>query len=312
MGEAAGPGQGEGEGRQLNPGQFGVQPPGTRFLHFAEKGQGQVNLRRRHPACAGEAAMQPGESLLDLRREFDGNKKTHGFLSVRDDRYRLRVADSRPAARKGRRVKAARQKMASERTIRPGGWHTCRQERQSSQERPDVAVAAVLASLLIASGGGGSLLSQRCPRLARPGVILDLAFLVVLLALLLPHLFTLTAPWPRLPRGIFLCLLFVFPGALMGIPFPTGLRLLGQLAPELIPWAWTVNGAFSVLAPMLAAMLALIAGFQGVLLGAAAYLLAFFLICPFGLQLTPGFCIPSKTAHRRGHREHRENRKNGF
>ena len=151
-------------------------------------------------------------------------------------------------------------------------------------ENPPVAVAAVLASLLIASGGG-SLLSQRYPRLARPGVILLLAFLIALLALLLPHLFTFVAPWPLPLRGIFLCLLLALPGVLMGIPFPTGLRLLGQLAPELIPWAWTVNGVFSVLAPLLAVMLAMVAGFQGVLLcGAGAYLLAFFLIRSLALD----------------------------
>jgi hypothetical protein len=145
-------------------------------------------------------------------------------------------------------------------------------------ENPPVAVAAVLASVLIASGGGG-LLSQRYPRLARPGVILLLAFLIALLALLLPHLFVLSAPWPLPLRGIFLCLLLALPGALMGIPFPTGLRLLGQRAPELIPWAWTVNGVFSVLAPLLAVMLAMVAGFQGVLFcGAGAYLLAYLLI----------------------------------
>jgi len=53
--------------------------------------------------------------------------------------------------------------------------------------------------------------------------------------------------------------------------------VIGQVAPGLIPWAWTVNGAFSVLAPLLAVMVAMVTGFQGVLLlGAGAYLLAFF------------------------------------
>jgi len=65
----------------------------------------------------------------------------------------------------------------------------------------------------------------------------------------------------------------------MGIPFPTGLRLLGRTAPQLIPWAWTVNGAVSVLAPLLAIMTAMAVGFRGVLLlGAAAYFLAALLL----------------------------------
>jgi hypothetical protein len=69
------------------------------------------------------------------------------------------------------------------------------------------------------------------------------------------------------------------PGLLMGIPFPAGLRLLGRTAPGLIPWAWTVNGAVSVLAPLLAIMTAMAAGFRGVLLlGATTYFLAAILL----------------------------------
>jgi hypothetical protein len=68
-------------------------------------------------------------------------------------------------------------------------------------------------------------------------------------------------------------------GILMGIPFPFGISVLSTSAPRLIPWAWAVNGCFSVLAPILAVMLALSAGYQFVLLtGAAAYVLAFWLI----------------------------------
>jgi hypothetical protein len=97
--------------------------------------------------------------------------------------------------------------------------------------------------------------------------------------MLLPPLFDIASPWPLPLRGVFLCLLVAIPGSLMGIPFPTGLRLLGQVDPGLIPWAWTVNGVFSVLAPLLAVMAAMIAGFRGVLLlGAAAYLLAFLIL----------------------------------
>jgi hypothetical protein len=58
-------------------------------------------------------------------------------------------------------------------------------------------------------------------------------------------------------------------GFLMGIPFPSGLAWLRQRAPGLVPWAWAVNGCTSVLASILAAMVALSAGFSWVL-GAAA------------------------------------------
>ncbi len=65
-------------------------------------------------------------------------------------------------------------------------------------------------------------------------------------------------------------------GFFMGIPFPMGMKLLGQKNEALIPWAWAVNGCLSVLAPILTIMLAMTAGFKIALwLGAIAYLLAF-------------------------------------
>jgi hypothetical protein len=149
-------------------------------------------------------------------------------------------------------------------------------------EQPPVAVATVLAALLVSSGCG-SLLGQRFPRLERPAALLVLAFLVLLCAVFLPWLIDLVQPWPLPYRGLFFCLLTALPGSLMGIPFPAGLRLLGRTAPGLIPWAWTVNGAVSVLAPLLAVMTAMAVGFRGVLLlGATAYFLAFLL---FGREL---------------------------
>jgi len=45
----------------------------------------------------------------------------------------------------------------------------------------------------------------------------------------------------------------------------------------LIPWAWAINGCASVLAPLLAVMVAMALGFKAVLwIGGAAYLAAFF------------------------------------
>ncbi|HXE97066.1 MAG TPA: hypothetical protein VN642_11705 [Dongiaceae bacterium] len=145
-------------------------------------------------------------------------------------------------------------------------------------EQPPVAVAVVLAALLVSSGCG-SLLGQRFSRLERPATMLVLALLVLLCAISLPWLIAIAQPWPLPLRGAFFCLLASLPGLFMGIPFPAGLRLLGRTAPGLIPWAWTVNGAVSVLAPLLAVMAALAVGFRGVLLlGATAYFLAALLL----------------------------------
>jgi SAM-dependent methyltransferase len=142
-------------------------------------------------------------------------------------------------------------------------------------ENPSYAVAGVLASVL-ASSGAGSLLSQRYGALRSPYVVAALSAMIIpygllintmagsLLALALPARFALTFAMV-LPAGL-----------LMGIPFPLGIRLLGEKNRELIPWAWAVNACFSVLSPVLATMLAMAVGFKAVfLLGAGMYALAF-------------------------------------
>jgi hypothetical protein len=151
-------------------------------------------------------------------------------------------------------------------------------------ETPSLAMATILASLL-ASSGGGSLLSQRHDRLRSPWTCALIALLVVLQSLLLPVVSTRLAPWPLSARVCALFLAVIPLGFLMGIPFPAGLRHLGECAPTLVPWAWVINGCFSVMAPILAIMVATVAGFSTVLLlGALAYALAW---VNLGLFLRP-------------------------
>jgi hypothetical protein len=141
-------------------------------------------------------------------------------------------------------------------------------------ENPAFAVATVLAALLVSSGAG-SLLSQSRPALQRPATAAGIAVLVILYSLALPAVSALLASWP-LPLKLGAVFLWLCPlGLLLGIPFPSGLRLLGEREPRLLPWAWVINGCCSVLAPIMAIMLAIVAGFTAVLaLGAAAYGLA--------------------------------------
>ena len=73
-------------------------------------------------------------------------------------------------------------------------------------------------------------------------------------------------------------LLIVPLGFVMGIPFPTGLRLLDQSSigiQGLIEWAWAMNASASVLGSVLAMVIALHFGLNVTLLtGALAYALA--------------------------------------
>lgn len=144
-----------------------------------------------------------------------------------------------------------------------------------SLETPSYAVAIVLTSLLISSGAG-SLWSHRFFGSKRIPIPLVLSILILIYSLVLPSLSKLISPYSmslKIP-SVFLFLLPL--GFLMGIPFPTGLKRLGKREPFLIPWAWAINGCFSVLAPLVVMMLAMSTGFQAVLwAGSGAYLLAF-------------------------------------
>jgi len=81
--------------------------------------------------------------------------------------------------------------------------------------------------------------------------------------------------WP-LPARLAAGLASLAPLAvLMGLPFPLGLAWLEREAPALMPWAWAINGCASVIASVVAALLALSFGFTLVLLlGTATYALA--------------------------------------
>ena len=62
-------------------------------------------------------------------------------------------------------------------------------------------------------------------------------------------------------------------GFLMGLPFPTGLRLLERKHAASVRWAWSLNAAASVLGSVGALVLALYVGLVGTLLaGGALYL----------------------------------------
>jgi hypothetical protein len=91
----------------------------------------------------------------------------------------------------------------------------------------------------------------------------------------LPQLLALCADFALLPR-IAVALAVVAPLAfLMGMPFPTGLSLAGSSSPDLVPWAWAANGCASVVAAVLATLLAVELGFRLVLVTAlGCYLLA--------------------------------------
>jgi hypothetical protein len=145
-------------------------------------------------------------------------------------------------------------------------------------ENPSCAVATVLASILISSGIG-SLLSYRFPGLRSPSVAIALSFLIIVYSILLPTISDIISPHSMPVKIISVFFTFMPLSLLMGIPFPTGLKILGERNESLIPWAWAINGCLSVLTPILAIMLAMVIGFKIVLwIGALMYAMAFITI----------------------------------
>lgn len=146
---------------------------------------------------------------------------------------------------------------------------------------PLYAVGAILSAFLIFAGlgsryaarprAGGADRVGRAP--ARPVaaiVLIALGYLVVLPALfraLMPLADALKIP---LAMGLVAPLAFA-----MGMPFPLGLAHLARVSPALIPWAWAVNACASVVAAVLATLLAIHLGFNAVvLLAVVLYALA--------------------------------------
>lgn len=134
--------------------------------------------------------------------------------------------------------------------------------------QPVYGLTAVLFGLLFFSGLG-SWASERVPhRVALAGLVA----LLLAYPLLLPRLLALFLG-SALSLRLLVAVAALAPlGFLLGMPFPRGIGRLEQSAPDLIPWAWGVNGAASVVASVSAALLALSFGFSWVLIaGAACY-----------------------------------------
>jgi hypothetical protein len=143
---------------------------------------------------------------------------------------------------------------------------------------PVHALSVVLLSLLVGSGAG-SLAAPRLPVRRAWAPLALLVPLVPLFALVLPAVFAATLAAPFAARVLVSVAALLPLGFLMGMPFPAGIRALGEGRAGMVPWVWGVNGATSVAASVLATLLAIGFGFGAVLfLGGAAYALGLVLM----------------------------------
>ncbi|MHB8630007.1 MAG: spermine/spermidine synthase domain-containing protein [Aggregatilineales bacterium] len=142
---------------------------------------------------------------------------------------------------------------------------------------PIFSSTAVLTAMLSISGSGalvaGSYRGGRRQLIifAVIGIVLTMICYIALL----PAVTDALLGWPLILK-ILLSVIIVAPGAFfLGIPFPTGLKELTKHKSELVPWAWGINGAFSVTGTSLAHLVSISWGFSVVLIGVIfLYLLA--------------------------------------
>jgi hypothetical protein len=142
---------------------------------------------------------------------------------------------------------------------------------------PTYSLAVVLFALLLWSALGSALSG----RLATGRLIAVLALVVALVAscsVALSPLFDALVHLDRAPRIAIAVGVLAPLGLAMGMPLPMAVRVLARRQPEIIPWAWGLNGAFSVMGSAAALVIALYSGFdQALLVAAALYAGAFVL-----------------------------------
>jgi hypothetical protein len=144
---------------------------------------------------------------------------------------------------------------------------------------PVYSLTVTLFSLLLGTGAGAAwsrrVGDQALARWAAAALLLIAAVGVLVIGVVTP-LITWAIPFPRTARIAIAVGVLVPIGMLLGIPMPTGLRLLRASAPEMVTWAWGINGALSVLGATLAIFIAMNWGFHATLLAASTtYLLGF-------------------------------------
>jgi len=142
-----------------------------------------------------------------------------------------------------------------------------------------IYAAALVVCLMLVSSGFGSLVSQKVtPKPYRIFLIVS----IIITSFIIYAIFL--SGWLRTTIGfsltakIILSFIWIAPPAFfMGMPFPLGLKMLSFSNESQIPWAWGINGVFSVVSAVLATIIAVELGFVWVMMFAiAGYLLVLF------------------------------------
>ena len=156
---------------------------------------------------------------------------------------------------------------------------------------PVYSLTVTLFSLLLGTGIGSALSRGiRVSHLSR-STALTLAGIALLglgATVVVTPLITWAIPLER-PARIAVAVVTLVPiGMVLGIPMPAGIQLLRSRAPEIVTWAWGMNGALSVVGATLAIFIAMNWGFRVTFLaGSCAYVVALISLMTATRQRTP-------------------------
>jgi len=138
---------------------------------------------------------------------------------------------------------------------------------------PVYSLTVTLFSLLLGTGLGAAW-SRRLENstLRRSGFVgvVSVAIVAAVVIVASPPIVDWAIQFVRPVRMAIAAAMLVPIGVVLGVPMPTGIRLLSARAPQMVAWAWGINGALSVLGATLAIFIAMNWGFRVTLLTASA------------------------------------------
>src|SRR5580765_1584243 len=137
---------------------------------------------------------------------------------------------------------------------------------------PVYSLTVTLFSLLLGTGIGAAwsrTFDEATLRRSATRGILIVAAIAVTFVFVVDPVVAWAIPFSRPVRMAVAVLTLVPIGIALGVPMPTGLRMLSARAPEIVAWAWGMNGALSVLGATLAIFIAMNWGFRVTLLTAS-------------------------------------------